>query len=64
MTVILVYVAFVIVGDAVAVGVSYMFERISDTVGLLVFFALFILVFWASWVLAVRVTERYLIRET
>lgn len=64
MTVILVYVAFVIIGDAAAVAISYMFERISDTVGLLVFFALFILVFWASWLLAVRITERYLIRES
>ena len=30
---------------------------------LLVFFALFISVFWLAWRMAVRVTERYLVRQ-
>lgn len=64
MAAILIYVAFVIVGDVAAVGISYLFERISDTAGLLVFFALFIFVFWAAWKLAVYVTERYILGQT
>jgi hypothetical protein len=64
MGVILIFVAFVVLGDSVAVGISYLFERISNTVSLMVFFALFIFVFWASWQLAVRVTERYLVRSS
>jgi hypothetical protein len=64
MSVILVYVLFVIAGDAVAVGIASLVERVSESASLLVFFALFILVFWAGWVAAVRVTERYLIRQS
>jgi len=63
MSVILIFVAFVLVGDAVAVGISYEAERISNTVSLVVFFGLFVFVFWAAWQLAVRVTERYIIRQ-
>jgi hypothetical protein len=64
MSVILIFVAFVIVGDSVAVTISYLCEHISNTVSLMVYFALFIFVFWAAWQLAVRVTERYIIRQT
>jgi hypothetical protein len=64
MSVILVFVAFVIVGDALAVGISSLVERFSESAGLLVFFALFAGVFVASWLLAVRVVERYLVRRT
>jgi len=63
MTVIVVFIAFVIVGDAAAVGISYVFERISNSASLLVFFALFGLVFYVAWKLAVFVTERYLVRQ-
>ena len=64
MAVILIFVVFVIVGDTFAVGISWLFERISEPVSLLVFFALFILVFWAAWRAAVHVTERYVIRQS
>jgi hypothetical protein len=64
MTVIVVFLAFVIVGDAAAVSISYLFERVSNSASLLVFFALFALVFIVSWKLAVMVTERYLIRQS
>ena len=64
MSVILIYVVFVLIGDAIAVGIATMFERISEPASLLVFFALFILVFWLSWVAAVRVTERYILRQS
>ena len=63
MSVILVYVAIVIVGDAIAVAISSLVERYSEPASLLVFFALFILVFWAGWIAAVRVTERYIVRQ-
>ena len=61
MTVILVFTLFVIIGDA-AVGISALFERVSNFTSLMVFFALFTLVFYVAWQLAVRVTERYLVR--
>jgi hypothetical protein len=63
MSVILIFVAFVLIGDAAAIGISYEAERISNSVSLIVFFALFVFVFWAAWQLAVRVTERYIIRQ-
>jgi hypothetical protein len=64
MTVILVFIAFVLIGDTMAVGIATMVERISEPASLLVFFILFVLVFWISWMLAVRVTERYLVRQS
>lgn len=63
MAVILIFVAFVILGDGVAVGISSLVERVSESASLLVFFALFILVFGVAWHAAVRVTERYLLRQ-
>jgi hypothetical protein len=62
MSVILIYVVLVVAGDAIAVAISTVVEHFSKSASLLVFFALFIAVFWVSWVLAVRITERYLIR--
>src|SRR5262249_25899832 len=64
MSAILVFVAFVVIGDTVAVTIASMFERISESVSLLVFFALFVLVFWAAWRGAVHVTERYILRQS
>jgi hypothetical protein len=64
MSVILVFVVFVIVGDTAAVYISYLFEKVSNFTSLLVFLGLFILVFGVAWKLAVAVTERYLVRET
>ena len=64
MSVILVFIAFVVVGDSLAIGIASLVERFSEPASLLVFFALFILVFWLSWMLAVRVTERYLVRQS
>jgi hypothetical protein len=63
MSVILIFVAFVLAGDAGAVGISYLFERISGTASLMVFFVLWAFVFWAAWKLAVYVTERYIVRQ-
>jgi hypothetical protein len=63
MSVILVFVLFVLIGDVAAVGISYEFERVSNFVSLLVFLGLFVLVFGVAWKLAVMVTERYIIRQ-
>jgi hypothetical protein len=63
MSVILVFVAFVLAGDAAAVGISSVVERFSEPASLLVFFVLFVLVFWISWLLAVRVAERFFLRQ-
>jgi hypothetical protein len=64
MSVILIFAAFVLVGDAAAVIISYFFERISNSASLIVFLGLYILVFWVAWKLAVQVTERYIVRES
>jgi lipopolysaccharide export LptBFGC system permease protein LptF len=63
MSVILIFVAFVLVGDTAAVFISYLFERISNFTSLMVFFGLFALVFYVAWQLAVLVTERYIVRQ-
>jgi hypothetical protein len=55
MSVIAIFIAFVLVGD--------MFERVSNFTSLLVFLALFVLVFGVAWKLAVVVTERYIVRH-
>jgi hypothetical protein len=62
MSVIAIFIAFVLVGDTAAVFISYLFERVSNFTSLLVFLALFILVFGVAWKLAVIVTERYIVR--
>jgi hypothetical protein len=63
MAVILVYVVIVLIGDAAAVVIAGEVERISQAASLMVFFALFALIFWAGWILAVRITERFLVKE-
>jgi hypothetical protein len=63
MTVILIFAAFVLVGDTAAVFISYLFERVSNFTSLMVFLVLFALVFYVAWQLAVRVTERFLVRQ-
>jgi hypothetical protein len=62
MTVLLIFAAFVLVGDIAAVGISYLFESVSHFASLLVFLGLFVLVFGVAWKLAVLVTERYVVR--
>ena len=62
MAVIAIFIAFVLIGDTAAVFISYLFERVSNFTSLLVFLALFVLVFGVAWKLAVIVTERYIVR--
>jgi hypothetical protein len=62
MSVILVFIGFIILGDAIAVGIASVVERFSPYASLLVFLGLFVTVFWIAWIGAVRVTERFLMR--
>ena len=59
MIVILIFIGFVLVGDVAAVLIASMVEPFSQFASLLVFLGLFVGVFWVAWLLAVRVTERY-----
>ena len=63
MSVIAIFIAFVLIGDTAAVFISYLFERVSNFTSLLVFLALFMLVFGVAWKLAVVVTERHIVRH-
>ena len=63
MSAILIFTVFVIIGDTAAVYISYLFARLSKLTSLMVFFALFALVFYVAWKLAVAVTERYIVRQ-
>jgi len=63
MSAILIFTVFVIIVDTAAVYISYLFERVSNFTSLMVFFALFALVFYVAWKLAVAVTERYIVRQ-
>ena len=63
MAVILVYVVIVIIGDAAAVVIAGKMEDISQSASLITFFILFALIFWAGWILAVKITERFLVKE-
>jgi hypothetical protein len=63
MSVILVFICLVLVGDTLAVAISAAVEHFSQSASLMVFFALFAGGFWLSWVVAVRITERFLVRS-
>ena len=60
MAVIFVYVVIVLIGDAAAVVIAGAVEKYSQSASLMVFFALFALVFWVGWIIAVRITERFI----
>ena len=63
MAIVLVFAAFVFLGDAIAVGISSIVERYSQFASLIVFLGLFMVVFYIAWKLAVMVTERYVMRQ-
>lgn len=63
MSVILVFVGLVLVGDIATVLIAAAVEHFSKSTSLMVFFALFAAVFAISWVLAVRITERFPMRR-
>jgi hypothetical protein len=57
MMLIVVYIAFVLVGELGAYFVGRIVEQWSMAAGLPVFLACFFIVFGVAWVLAVKVTE-------
>ena len=63
MAVILVYVVIVLIGDAAAVVIAGKMEDVSQSASLITFFILFALIFWVGWIIAVRITERFLVKE-
>ena len=59
MWLLIVYVGIVVVGDLIAYGIGAGVERMwSPAVSLPVFLAMFFGVFWAGWILAVRLTAK------
>jgi hypothetical protein len=57
MSLLIVYVIAIMVGDLFAVGIVEIVERYSEKASLGVFLALYFVVFWVAWRVAVRVTE-------
>jgi hypothetical protein len=57
MTLIIYYVVLVLIGDAAAVALGYLVEREWPSASLIVFLALYFLVLWVAWILAVRLSE-------
>ena len=58
MSLIIYYIAFIIVGDIVAYLLGFFTERAWGSYpSLVVFLALYFLSLWVAWVLAVRVTQ-------
>lgn len=63
MVVILIFIGFVLIGQAGAIMVATMVESYSKFGSLIAFFGLFVCVFIIAWFLAVRVTERYFVSQ-
>ena len=58
MSLLLVYIASLVIGQSAAVGVGLLVDRhYSSYGGLMVFIALYFTVFWLAWRFALRVTE-------
>jgi low temperature requirement protein LtrA len=53
------FVVFVFVNEAIAVGIASIVEKFNDSAGLMVFFVLFLSALWLSWIAAIWVAERY-----
>jgi hypothetical protein len=51
------FIAIVVVGDLIAVGIAEIVEYFSKTISLFVFLGLFVLIIPVAWRVAVRVTE-------
>ena len=61
MQVIILFVLFAVVLDAIAVGICTFIERFSEHASLLAFLGFFVLNFIVAWQLALRATERYFV---
>jgi hypothetical protein len=52
------YIVFVLIGDAIDYAIGRLMEQFAtQSFTLTVFLAIFFFVFWAAWILAIRVTE-------
>jgi CDP-diglyceride synthetase len=57
MSLLIVYVALVIMGDLIAYFVGLAIERTAPAASLPAFLAMYFLFLWVSWVIAVRITQ-------
>jgi hypothetical protein len=58
MSLLVVYILTLLVGQSVSVGVGLLVDRYhSSYVGLMVFIACYFLMFWLAWRFAVKITE-------
>jgi hypothetical protein len=57
MSILIIYVAIILVGDSIAVGIGEIIDHISPTFSLPIFLAMFFGVFYFGWQLALRLTE-------
>jgi hypothetical protein len=57
MSLLIVYVALVIMGDLIAYFVGLVIERNLPVASLPAFLAMYFLFLWVSWVIAVRITQ-------
>jgi hypothetical protein len=57
MSLMIVYIVLVFVGQAVAISIGLLLDNISKALGLAVFLALYFAVFVACWKLAVKLTS-------
>ena len=57
MKLIVYYLVLSLLGDSAAVALCLGIERVAPAISMPIFLALFFLILWAAWVLAVRLTE-------
>jgi hypothetical protein len=57
MSLLIVYVVLVIIGDLIAYFVGLVIERTAPAASLPAFLAMYFLFLWVSWVIAVRITQ-------
>ena len=57
MSLLIVYVALVIMGDLIVYFVGLVIERTAPAASLPAFLAMYFLFLWVSWVIAVRITQ-------
>ena len=57
MSLLLVYLAFMITGDVIAYFIGLVIERSVPAASLPAFLAMYFLFLWVAWVLAVRLTQ-------
>lgn len=59
MRLILVYIAILVVAEAIAVGLGQVVEIYYPSMSLIVFMAFFMTMLWLAWIIAVRLTRNW-----